>query len=118
MSYINEIEFDLTVGAQYELSPIEMLYLIGRVLAVGGNAVIEGNVLIITEMPGQESLKSATEPEPPVEATIAPEPEPEPQPLPPVVQEAPVEVKPAPIKRAPKPKAEEPKVEPVKEVKE
>lgn len=118
MSYVNDFEFDFEIGDEYEMSPIEGTYVIGRILALGGEFRVDGNSIIITAMPG----KTATTPAPeetkipwftpdvtPVEAAVEPQPEPAPEVK--EIKEAPPEVKAAPIKRAPKPKAEEPKEE-------
>lgn len=110
MSYINEIEFDFEVGDAYELSPIEMLYVVGKVREQGGQVYIDGTTLIITEMPGK-TARPVPVPAPveaaPVEAEevpapVEPEPAPEPEPEPEVVEieEASVEVDETPIKRA------------------
>lgn len=68
MSYINEIEFNFEPGDAYELSPIEMLYVVGKVRQLGGQVYIDGTTLIVTEMPG----KTAPAPEPEPEAAPAP----------------------------------------------
>jgi hypothetical protein len=106
MSYINEIEFDFEPGDAYELSPIEMLYVIGKVRELGGQVYIDGNVLIITEMPG----KIARTPQPPVEQE-KPAPVEHPAPAPEAEtetpQEASAEVSETPSKRGRKPKIEE-----------
>lgn len=124
MSYINEIEFDFEIGDSYEMSPIEMTYLVGKVMALGGGVYIDGNIVTITSMPGKE-FKPEPKPEPkvtwfapetpPVETTpeVTPAPEPvaeAPQAV--ETEEAPVEVDEAPIKRARKTaaKTEEPAV--------
>lgn len=116
MSYINEIEFDFEIGDSYEMSPIEMTYLVGKVKALGGEVSIDGDIVTITSMPGKE-FKPEPKPEPkvtwfapetPVETTpeVTPEPEKAKE-----VKEATAEVKQPPTKRAPKAKSEETKEE-------
>lgn len=114
MSYINEIEFDFEPGDAYELSPIEMLYVVGKVRALGGQVYVDGGTLIITEMPGKTRPEPKPEPEPtpaPVEAEkeipapVEPEPVPE-------IEEASDEVVETPIKRARKTAAKTEDTEP------
>lgn len=116
MSYINEIEFDFEIGDSYEMSPIEMTYLVGKVMALGGGVYIDGNIVTITSMPGKE-FKPEPKPEPkvtwfapetPVETTpeVTPEPEKAEE-----VKEALPEDKVTSSKRAPKAKPEETKEE-------
>ena len=121
MSYINEIEFDFEPGDAYELSPIEMLYVVGQVRELGGQVYIDGNVLIITEMPGKtaKTTPQTPQPDPPKVTWFAPEPTPAPveaeipAPVEPEAvenEEAPAAVSEGPIKRARKTaaKSEEP----------
>lgn len=83
-----EIEFELEVGLEYDLSPIIGNKLISQILAAGGEFFIDGNTVVITALPGKE------EGPPPaviVEAPApAPEPEPTPEPEPEPVKEEPV----------------------------
>lgn len=110
----NEIEFELEVGLEYDLSPIIGNKLISQILAAGGEFYIDGNIIVIESLPGKEVVEA---PAPaPVEAPApAPKPEPAPDPEPVKVEAEPVkvealseeapaeeEVKPVP---APKPRA-------------
>lgn len=112
-----EIEFELEVGLEYDLSPIIGNKLISQILAAGGTFYIDGNIIVIESLPEKEEAPPAA-----VEAPApAPEPEPEEEvvraPVPVVEEEeveAPVveseEVKPVPAAAsssfpAPKPRA-------------
>lgn len=113
MSYINEIDFDFHVGDSFDLSPIEGLYVASKLLAVGAEYYIDGNVIIVVSLP--ESYKATESIPAPVEEAPAPAPEPEPTPEPvPVVEvaapvaevEASAVPSETPIKRGRKPAAE------------
>jgi len=69
MSYIQEIEFDFHVGDQYDVTPIEGTYLIGKILAIGGECYLDGNIVVVSELPASPA---------PVPETVEP-PEPEPE---------------------------------------
>ncbi len=90
MSYINEIDFDFQPGDSFDLSPIEGSYVIGKILALGGELYIDGSTIHVVSIPGKE-VSTTTAPaqkEEPVEAEIpatveeAPAPAPEPEPVP------------------------------------
>ena len=104
MSYIQDIEFEFEIGDSFDVTPIEGSYIIGKILALGGECYVEGNTVIISALPGKETpapVEKTVEPTP--EPEQEPTPEPAPEPGPETVQEpqkASDEVVETPVKRA------------------
>ena len=100
MSYMQDIEFEFEVGDQYDVTPLEGSYIIGKILALGGECYMDGNTVVVSSIPG----KTAPLPAPaPVEKAVEPPPVPDPEPTP--APKASPEPKPEPPKPIVTPKA-------------
>lgn len=80
MSYIQEFEFEFHVGDVFDVTPLEGSYVIGKILALGGECYLDGNKIVVSSLPNQTAPAPA-----PVAVEPTPKPDPEEGPIVPVI---------------------------------